>query len=91
MRTRAGTDARGPARSWREPAARVIGTVVSLGAFWSVLSVVFRGEWRAYGEDLFGLVNLPVGPSLFSVALLVLLANAIRRRLRFALWLLVVF
>src|SRR6476660_7882693 len=85
MPTRAGTD------RWREPAARVVGTVVSLGAFWSVLSVVFRGGWRRFGEDLFGLVNLPVGPSLFSVALLVLLANALRRRLRFALWLLVVF
>src|SRR5690348_3437378 len=94
MRTGAATDARLPARgrrSWREPAARVVGTVVSLGAFWSVLSVVFRGEWRQFGEDLFGLVNLPVGPSLFSVALLVLLANALRRRLRFALWILVVF
>jgi len=85
MPTRAGAD------RWREPAARIIGTVVSLGAFWSVLSVVFRGAWRQVGEDLFGLMNLPVGPSLFSVALLVLLANALRRRLRFALWLLVVF
>ena len=103
MPARAATDGRAPARSrddgrrprstdsWREPAARVIGAVVSLGAFWSVLSVVFRGAWRESGEDLFGLVNLPVGPSLFSVALLVLLANALRRRLRFALWLLVVF
>src|SRR6476661_4680069 len=58
MPTRVGTD------RWREPAARVVGTVVSLGAFWSVLSVVFRGAWRQFGEDLFGLVNLPVGPSL---------------------------
>jgi len=97
------TDARAPARSrddgrrsgdpghWREPAARVIGAVVSLGAFWSLLAVVFRGEWRQFGEDLFGLLNLPAGPNFFSLALLVLLANALRRRLRFALWLLVLF
>ncbi|MCU1670178.1 MAG: putative lysyl-tRNA synthetase [Blastococcus sp.] len=82
---------RSGADRWREPVARVIGAVVSLAAIWSVLSVVVRGDWRQAGEELFGLVNLPVGPNLFSVVLLVLLAGALRRRLRFALWILVLF
>ena len=67
----------------------MIGGVVTLGALFSVLSVVARGSFRSAGEEAFGAVNLPVGPSLFSVALLVLLGGALRRRLRLALWVLV--
>ena len=78
-----------PAAGWPEPTARVIGGVVTLGALFSVLSVVARGSFRSAGEEAFGAVNLPVGPSLFSVALLVLLGGALRRRLRLALWVLV--
>jgi len=75
----------------QESAARVIQTVVSLAAAWSVLGVVLRGPWRHAGEEVLGWVNLPAGPNLFLVALLVLLASCLRRRLRVALWVLVLF
>src|SRR4051812_35786992 len=78
-------------RPWQERFARIAGTVVSLAAAWSVLSVVLRGAGRARGEDLFGWVNLPVGANLFSIPLLVLLAGALHRRLRVAVWILVLF
>ena len=68
-----------------------IGAVVTLGAIWSLVSVFARPSWRHWGEETFGAVNLPVGANLFSVALLVLLAGAVRRRLRVALWILVLF
>jgi lysyl-tRNA synthetase class 2 len=91
----AATDARGPAAGRPSPvgeqAARILGAVVTLAALWSILSIVFRGSWRAGGQDVFGAVNLPVGANLFSVALLVLLAGVVRRRLRVALWTLLLF
>ena len=80
-----------PGGGWQEGAARVVAAVVTLGAAWSLVSVVVRGGFRRAGEDLFGWVNLPVGPSLFSIALLVLLGGTLRRRLRLALWVLVLF
>jgi lysyl-tRNA synthetase class 2 len=78
-------------RPWQERFARIAGTVVSLAAAWSVLSVVLRGAWRHWGEDAFGWVNLPAGTNLFSIPLLVLLAGALHRRLRVAAWTLVLF
>ena len=71
--------------------ARLIGAVVTLGAIWSLVSVFARPSWRHWGEETFGAVNLPASANLFSVALLVLLAGAVRRRLRVALWVLVLF
>ena len=82
-----------PARrtlGWQEPFARVAAAVVTLAAVWSVLSVFLRGSWRGIG-DLFILVNVPETTSLFTIALLFLLAGALHRRLRLALWILVVF
>jgi lysyl-tRNA synthetase class 2 len=78
-------------RRWQESVARVIQTVVTLAAIWSVVAVVLRGTWRYAGEEVLGAVNIPASPSLFSVALLVLLAGCLRRRLRVALWVLVLF
>ncbi|MDQ1660925.1 MAG: lysyl-tRNA synthetase, class, partial [Blastococcus sp.] len=80
-----------PASPVRERAVRVLGAVVTVAALWSVLSVVLRGTWRSAGMDIFGAVNLPVGANFFSLALLVLLAGVVRRRLRIALWCLVLF
>jgi lysyl-tRNA synthetase class 2 len=65
--------------------------VLTVAAGWSILSVILRGPWRQWGEDAFGWVNVPAGANLFTVALLVLLAGAVRRRLRVALWTLVLF
>src|SRR4051812_34361182 len=78
-------------RRWQESVARVIPAVVTLAATWSVLAVVLRGPWRRAGEEVLGFVNLPASPNLFTVVLLVLLAGTLRRRLRLALWVLVVF
>ncbi|MGZ4605401.1 MAG: bifunctional lysylphosphatidylglycerol synthetase/lysine--tRNA ligase LysX [Blastococcus sp.] len=85
------TKLRGTTHRWQEWMARLIGAVVTLGAIWSLVSVFARPSWRHWGEETFGAVNLPVGANLFSVALLVLLAGAVRRRLRVALWVLVLF
>jgi len=78
-------------RPWQERFARIAGTVVTVAAAWSVLSLVVRGPRRAAVEDLFGWVNLPVGANLFSIPLLILLAGALHRRLRVAAWILVLF
>jgi lysyl-tRNA synthetase class 2 len=78
-------------RRWQESVARGIQAVVTLAAAWSVLAVVLRGSWRSAGEEVLGFVNLPASPNLFSVALLILLAGCLRRRLRVALWVLVLF
>ena len=86
-----GTAIRQPAR-WHERSARAAAAVVvSIAALWSVGSLVLRGFWRFAGEEAFGAVNLPVGANLFSVALLFLLAGTLHRRLRFGLWMLVLF
>ena len=81
----------GATRRRQEWMARLIGAVVTLGAIWSLVSVFARPSWREWGEETFGAVNLPASANLFSVALLVLLAGAVRRRLRVALWVLVLF
>jgi len=69
-----------------------LGRVLLLAACWSLLSLVLRRvHWARRVDDLFGLVNLPVSPSLFSTALLFVVAGAVRRRVRGALWLLLAF
>ena len=84
------TATRQPVRR-HERIAGAAATIVSLGALWSVGSLVLRGSWRIAGEEAFGVVNLPVGGNLFSVALLFLLAGTLHRRLRIGLWMLVLF
>lgn len=77
---------------WRDDFAALCGRVIVLGGFWSLLSLVLRPfRWARRIDDLFGLVNLPVGPSLFSIVLLFVIGGAVRRRIRFAWWLLLAF
>ncbi len=77
---------------WREQFAAWCGRVIVLGGFWSLVSLVLRPlRWPRRIDDLFSLVNLPVGPSLFSIALLFVVGGAVRRRIRFAWWLLLAF
>jgi lysyl-tRNA synthetase class 2 len=77
---------------WRATFASWCGRVIMLAGFWSVLSLVLRPVRAARRvDDLFGLVNLPVGPSIFSVVLLFIIGGAVRRRMRVALWLLLAF
>src|SRR3954452_15781135 len=77
---------------WREQFAAWCGRVIVLGGFWSLVSLILRPlRWPRQVDDVFGLVNLPVGPSLFSIALLFVIGGAVRRRIRFAWWLLLGF
>src|SRR3954447_7066911 len=78
-------------RPWQEGLARAAGAVVTLAAIWSIVSLFSRGPLRRLGDDLFGLVNVPVGPTVFSVALLFLLAGTVHRRLRVGVWTLLAF
>uniref|UniRef100_UPI0037C0A85C bifunctional lysylphosphatidylglycerol synthetase/lysine--tRNA ligase LysX n=1 Tax=Jatrophihabitans lederbergiae TaxID=3075547 RepID=UPI0037C0A85C len=77
---------------WRESFASLCGRVIVLGGFWSLVSLILRPvRWVRRLDDVFGLVNLPVGPSLFSVVLLFVVGGAVRRRIRVSLWLLLAF
>ncbi|MGI8664764.1 MAG: bifunctional lysylphosphatidylglycerol synthetase/lysine--tRNA ligase LysX [Jatrophihabitans sp.] len=77
---------------WRDGFAALCGRVIVLGGFWSLVSLVLRPfGWARRLDDVFGLVNLPVGPSLFSIVLLFVVGGAVRRRIRFAWWLLLAF
>jgi lysyl-tRNA synthetase, class II len=77
---------------WREQFAAWCGRVIVLGGFWSLVSLILRPlRWPRRIDDLFSLINLPVGPSLFSIALLFVVGGAVRRRIRFAWWLLLAF
>ncbi|HJQ03501.1 MAG TPA: bifunctional lysylphosphatidylglycerol synthetase/lysine--tRNA ligase LysX [Jatrophihabitans sp.] len=80
------------ATDWRDEFAALCGRVIVLGGFWSLVSLALRSfRWARRIDDLFGLVNLPVGPSVFSVVLLFVIGGAVRRRIRFAWWLLLAF
>lgn len=77
---------------WRDQFAALCGRVIVLGGFWSLVSLILRRVgWARRVDEVFGLVNLPVGPSLFSIVLLFVIGGAVRRRIRFAWWLLLAF
>ncbi len=77
---------------WRDEFVALCGRVIVLGGFWSLVSLILRPvHWIRRVDDLFGLVNLPVGPSLFSTVLLFVVGGAVRRRMRVSLWLLLAF
>ena len=77
---------------WREEFVDLAGRVIVLGGFWSLMSLLLRPvRWLRWIDDLFGLVNVPAGPSLFSTVLLFVVGGAVRRRMRVTLWLLLAF
>jgi len=77
---------------WRDEFVALTGRVIVLGGFWSLVSLVLRPvRWIRWIDDLFGLVNLPAGPSLFSTVLLFVVGGAVRRRMKISLWLLLAF
>ncbi len=77
---------------WRDEFVALAGRIIVLGGFWSLVSLVLRPvHWIRRVDDLFGLVNLPVGPSLFSTVLLFVVGGAVRRRMKISFWLLLAF
>ena len=77
---------------WREQFVSLAGRVIVLGGFWSLVSLILRPvRWTRWIDDLFGLVNVPAGPSLFSIVLLFVVGGAVRRRMKVSLWLLLAF
>jgi lysyl-tRNA synthetase, class II len=80
-----------PVNDWRNTFATICGRVVLLGAIWSIFSIILRPvHWIHWIDDIFGVVNLPVAPSFFSIAFLFVLSGAVQRRKRIALWVLIV-
>ena len=80
------------AGGWHEPLALWTGRVVTYAAIWSLISIPLRGfTWPGWVDEAFGLVNIPPDPSLFTVVLLFVLGSALRRRIRFAMWVLFAF
>ncbi|MBV9821205.1 MAG: bifunctional lysylphosphatidylglycerol synthetase/lysine--tRNA ligase LysX [Actinobacteria bacterium] len=80
------------ATGWRDEFVALAGRVIVLGGFWSLVSLILRPvHWIRWIDDLFGLVNLPVAPSLFSTVLLFVVGGAVRRRMKITLWLLLAF
>jgi len=77
---------------WREEFVALAGQVIVLGGFWSLVSLILRPvRWVRWIDDVFGLLNLPAGPSLFSTVLLFVVGGAVRPRMKVSLWLLLAF
>ena len=75
---------------WREQVARWVGRAFMFAAVWSLISVPLHGNIMVdVVDDTLGLLNVPAEPSLFTVSLLFVLAGAVRRRLRFGYWIVV--
>lgn len=78
----------------QERIARLMGRVVLLAAVWSLISIALRHQhwdWPTGVDIAFGVFNVPAEPSLFTVAVMFLLAGALRRRLRVAMLLALLF
>lgn len=61
--------------------------VTLLGAFWSLLSILWQNaDWPHYVDDAFGVLGVPVSATMFMALLLLLVSGAMRRRLRVARW-----
>ncbi|GAA0571882.1 bifunctional lysylphosphatidylglycerol synthetase/lysine--tRNA ligase LysX [Paractinoplanes ferrugineus] len=68
------------------------GRLVTLAGIWVLLSFPLRAfHWTWWVDDGFGLFNLPAQPNLFIAAALLVLGSALRRRLRAAFLLLLVY
>lgn len=62
-----------------------VGRIVTLGGVWSLLSLVLhQWRWPRAIDMVFAIVGVPVAPSLFVAALLMVLGGALRRRMRAA-------
>lgn len=84
-----GTDNKTKRQSdWRDQVATWLGRLLLISAVWSFLTIgLFGHGMRVIGEigaDLLGMANIPSEPSLLVVCTLLVLAGAIRRRLRAA-------
>jgi len=81
-----------PADGRSERFATLTGRLVLIAGLWSIVSLLLRGVHGArWIDDGFGMFNLPVGPSLFSATVLLILGGALHRRKRLALWVLLTF
>lgn len=70
---------------WRERVAVWLGRLLVVAALWSLISLLLGLEIIGLVvSDLFSLAGLPSEPSLFIAALTLVLAGAVRRRLRAA-------
>jgi lysyl-tRNA synthetase class 2 len=77
---------------WRERFAELAGRLILLAAWWSVIRLLTHHVSELDRvDDVFALVNLPAGPSVFSAALLFIVGGAVRRRMRMSWWLLLGF
>jgi lysyl-tRNA synthetase class 2 len=77
---------------WQSTFVSLLGRLLLLAALWSGVSIVLRPlHWPERVDDVFGLINLPAGPSLFSVVLLFIVGGAVRRRMHVSVWLLLAF
>ncbi|GAB2689745.1 lysyl-tRNA synthetase class 2 [Barrientosiimonas humi] len=71
--------------TWRERVARTLGNAFALVALWSLVSWPWRHSATVEAvNDALGVLGLPAEPSLFVIAMLLVLAGAVRRRLRAA-------
>ncbi|WP_066906346.1 bifunctional lysylphosphatidylglycerol synthetase/lysine--tRNA ligase LysX [Millisia brevis] len=69
---------------------RLAARAVGLGAWWSLLSIpLHQTRLHEWVDDIFAVIAVPVGASVFTALLLFLFAGALRRRLRVA-WLVAV-
>lgn len=81
-----------PVRGWRDRFAGWTPRVVTAAGLWTLISIPLGQLGRPNLIDrVFDLINLPVAPSLFTAVLLFALGSALRRRIRFAFRVLLVF
>ncbi|MBD2758839.1 bifunctional lysylphosphatidylglycerol synthetase/lysine--tRNA ligase LysX [Yimella sp. cx-573] len=72
-----------PKQGWREHVAQWLGRLLVIAALWSFISLVLPLHWvGVIVADLLSLFGLPSEPSLFIAILTLVLAGAVRRRLR---------
>ncbi|WP_288800061.1 bifunctional lysylphosphatidylglycerol synthetase/lysine--tRNA ligase LysX [uncultured Arsenicicoccus sp.] len=71
---------------------KIAGDVVTWGALWSAVSILLQGfGWPMWVDEAFSLISVPTAPNLFVAALLLIVGEALHRRLRVAWWIVVLF
>ena len=64
---------------------KLLGLLVALGGVWSLVSIPLpRSDFADWVDDLFAVVGVPAGPSLFLALCLLITAAALKRGLRAA-------